>query len=201
MLTVKRSATCSTRGGSQGTYITFASAMRIRQPALALKPRGDVTRNPKQGYQWPQNRTCVCVRQKYLKKKKKKSEKAYNRSVLIICHLSKVPGCHVDVRQTWGISQSLNKCSPYLLTAKYHRIKYPNKCRFTINSMIVGTYKQINVYTIDLYIYGLINHIRLRNSSTFCNSDRIDLYGSAKNSNATSLDLYYSSNCMFLLGV
>ena len=68
MLTVKRSATCSTRGGSQGTYITFASAMRIRQPALALKPRGDVTRNPKQGYQWPQNRTCVCVRQKYLKK-------------------------------------------------------------------------------------------------------------------------------------
>ena len=71
MLTIKRLATCSTRDGSQGTYITFASAMRIRQPTLALKPRGDVTRNPKQGYQWPQNRTCVCVRQKYLKKKKK----------------------------------------------------------------------------------------------------------------------------------
>ena len=47
-----------------------ASAMRIRQPTLALKPRGDVTRNPKQGYQWPQNRTIV--RQKYFKKKKKK---------------------------------------------------------------------------------------------------------------------------------
>ena len=75
MITVKRSATCSTRGGSQGTYIMFASAMRLRQPALALKPRGDVTRNPKQGYQWPQNRTCVCVRQKYLKKKKKKKKK------------------------------------------------------------------------------------------------------------------------------
>ena len=75
MLTVKRSATCSTRGGSQGTYITFASAMRIRQPALALKTRGDITRNPKQGYQWPQNRTCVCVRQKYFKKKKKKKKK------------------------------------------------------------------------------------------------------------------------------
>ena len=57
---------CSTRGGSQGTYITFASAMRIRQPTLALKPRGDVTRNPKQG---PQNRTCVHQK---LKKKKKK---------------------------------------------------------------------------------------------------------------------------------
>ena len=60
---------CSTRGRSQGMYIMFASAMRIRQPTLALKPRGDVTRNPKQGYQWPQNRTCVCVRQKYLEKK------------------------------------------------------------------------------------------------------------------------------------
>ena len=61
---------CSTRGGSRGTYITFASAMQIRQPTLALKPRGDVTRNPKQGYQWPQNRTCECVRHKNLKKKK-----------------------------------------------------------------------------------------------------------------------------------
>ena len=58
---------CSTRGGSQETYITFTSAMRIRQPTLALKPRGDVTRNPKQGYQWPQKWTCV--RQKLLKKK------------------------------------------------------------------------------------------------------------------------------------
>ena len=46
----------------------FTSAMRIRQPTLALKPRGDVTRNPKQGYQWPQKWTCV--RQKVRKKKK-----------------------------------------------------------------------------------------------------------------------------------
>ena len=36
---------------TQVTYITFASAMWIRQPTLALKPRGDVSRNPKQGYQ------------------------------------------------------------------------------------------------------------------------------------------------------
>ena len=50
---------CSTRGESWGMYITFASAMRIRQPTLALKPRGDITRNPKQGYQWPQKWTCV----------------------------------------------------------------------------------------------------------------------------------------------
>ena len=63
MLTVKRSAMCSTRGGSQGMYIMFASAMQIRQPTLALKTRGDITRNPKQEYQWPPKRTIV--RQKY----------------------------------------------------------------------------------------------------------------------------------------
>ena len=45
---------CSTRGGSQGMYTTFASAKaNMAKPTLALKPRGDVTRNPKQGYQWP----------------------------------------------------------------------------------------------------------------------------------------------------
>ena len=44
---------CSTRSGLQGMYIMFASAMRIRQPTLTLKPRGDVTANPKQGHQWP----------------------------------------------------------------------------------------------------------------------------------------------------
>ena len=36
------------------------------EPTLALNPRGDVTRNPKQGYQWPQKR--MCVRQKLFKK-------------------------------------------------------------------------------------------------------------------------------------
>ena len=29
------------------------------EPTLALSPRGDITRNPKQGYQWPQKLTCV----------------------------------------------------------------------------------------------------------------------------------------------
>ena len=37
------------------------------EPTLALKPRRDVTRNPKQGCQWPQKR--ICVRQKLFKKK------------------------------------------------------------------------------------------------------------------------------------
>ena len=35
------------------------------EPSLVLKPRGDITRNPKQGYRWPQNRTYG-VRQKRL---------------------------------------------------------------------------------------------------------------------------------------
>ena len=44
---------CSTRGGSQGMYITFASAKQVNkaESTLALKTRGDITRNPKQEYQ------------------------------------------------------------------------------------------------------------------------------------------------------
>ena len=44
------------------------------EPTLALNPRGDVTRNPKQWYQWPQKRTYVCQK---LSKKKKKKKKRY----------------------------------------------------------------------------------------------------------------------------
>ena len=51
---------CSARGGSQGMFITFTSIKANKaEPTAVLKPRGDVTRNLKQGYQWPQNRTCV----------------------------------------------------------------------------------------------------------------------------------------------
>ena len=61
----------NTWDGSQGMYITFASTkVNKAEPTLALKPRGDITRNPKQGYHWPQNRTCVCVRQTYCFKKR-----------------------------------------------------------------------------------------------------------------------------------
>ena len=43
---------CSTRGGSQKRHITFTSAkVNKAEHTLALQPRGDVTRNPKQGYQ------------------------------------------------------------------------------------------------------------------------------------------------------
>ena len=73
---------CSTRGKSWGLYITFTSAKIANkaEPTLALKPRGDVTRNPKQGYQWPQNghvsaknfkkKSYKCVFVCQLKKKK-----------------------------------------------------------------------------------------------------------------------------------
>ena len=59
---------CSTRGGSRGMYITFASAKNAikAEPTVALKPGGDVTRNPKQGYSGLKKRTCV--RQKLKKK-------------------------------------------------------------------------------------------------------------------------------------
>ena len=48
--------------------------MRIRLPTLALKLTGDITRSPKQGYQWPHKRTCVhqfiFLKKKTFKKKK-----------------------------------------------------------------------------------------------------------------------------------
>ena len=57
---------CSAKGEFQGMYITFASTKANKaEPTMALKPREDVTRNLKQGYQWPQNRTYVYVRQKH----------------------------------------------------------------------------------------------------------------------------------------
>ena len=39
------------------------------EPTLALKPRGDITRSPKQGYQWPQNGHVS--NKNFLKKKQK----------------------------------------------------------------------------------------------------------------------------------
>ena len=57
------------------TYITYLppQSSNKAEPTLALKPRGDVTRSPKQGYQWPQKWTCV--QQKFFKKKNNKTSK------------------------------------------------------------------------------------------------------------------------------
>ena len=59
---------CSIRDGSQGNvhYICVRKKVYKAEPTLALKPRGDVTRNLKQGYHWPPKRTRV--RQKLFKK-------------------------------------------------------------------------------------------------------------------------------------
>ena len=41
------------------------------ESTLALEPREDFIRNPKQGYQWPQKRTCVSAEKLFKKKEKK----------------------------------------------------------------------------------------------------------------------------------
>ena len=45
------------------------------EPTLALKPRGDVTRSPKQGYQRPHKWTCV--QQKFFKRKRYKKRDCF----------------------------------------------------------------------------------------------------------------------------
>ena len=45
----------TSKGESLGTYIScmpLPSANKA-EPTMALKPRGDINRSPKQGYQWP----------------------------------------------------------------------------------------------------------------------------------------------------
>ena len=60
-----------TRGESQGTCnVTRMPLLSLNkaEPTLALKPRGDVTRSLKQGYQWPHKKDSGPP--KILKKKK-----------------------------------------------------------------------------------------------------------------------------------
>ena len=72
-------------------YITFPFAKQANkgEPTLALKSRGDITRNPKQGYQWPQNRTCERVRQKTYMRGETRSTTVY--MCQFICQLM-LPG-------------------------------------------------------------------------------------------------------------
>ena len=105
---------CSTRGGSQGMYITFASAKANNaKPTLALKPRGDITRNSKQEYQWPKNRTHVCVRQTTLKE-----NKTIHTCFFYKCQMTKRLKFHTvcSVRKTPKIKalQPLSNISPVL---------------------------------------------------------------------------------------
>ena len=66
MLSIKRLATCTTRGGSQEEmYITFASTMWIRQnPLWIWNPEETSPEIQNRGTSGPQIRTCECVQQK-----------------------------------------------------------------------------------------------------------------------------------------
>ena len=52
------------------------------EPTLALKPRGDVSRSPKQGYQWPHK--WACVQQKFKKKKSNQHQQTRKISSTVI---------------------------------------------------------------------------------------------------------------------
>ena len=54
------------------TSHTPLPSMTKAEPTLALKSRGDVTRSPKEGYQWPHKWTCF---QQFFFKKTKKTKK------------------------------------------------------------------------------------------------------------------------------
>ena len=65
MLAVKRLAGVAPEVDLGECTLHFASAKQVNkaaEPTLALKPIGDVTRNSKEEYQWPQNRTHVSAK-------------------------------------------------------------------------------------------------------------------------------------------
>ena len=84
MLSVKRSATCSTRGGSQEMYITFASAMRIRQNPLWLwNPEETSPEIQNRGTSGPKIGHVNVSDKKTLKKKKKRVEGILTETFLL----------------------------------------------------------------------------------------------------------------------
>ena len=59
---------CTTRIESQEAYNTYASAkVKTSLPTVALKPKGDVTRNLKQGHHCPHKGLCPPTIKKILK--------------------------------------------------------------------------------------------------------------------------------------
>ena len=65
ILATKRLAGVTTRGESKG-MCNICMLLPSMNMALALKPKGDITRSPKQGYLWSQKRTYAL---QFLKKK------------------------------------------------------------------------------------------------------------------------------------
>ena len=81
MLAIKRSESVALEVDLTTAHYVCILKLKKVEPTLALNPRGGVTRNPKQGYQWHHNRTCVRVHQNIYKKKKKKRK--INHDVLL----------------------------------------------------------------------------------------------------------------------
>ena len=65
MPSAKRSASVAPEmdlGECRSTLHSPLQKANKAEPTLALNPRRDVTRNPKQGCQWPHKRTCVSAK-------------------------------------------------------------------------------------------------------------------------------------------
>ena len=61
MLAVKMSAGVTPEVNFRNVHYVYLCQVQIRLPTLALKPRGDITRSPKQGYQWTHKKDiCQC---------------------------------------------------------------------------------------------------------------------------------------------
>ena len=73
-LATKRSARCHTRGESVVSIVHIRWSMQVRGSILVLKPRADVTRSPKQVYQWPHNRTDVLCKKDWCPLKKENTK-------------------------------------------------------------------------------------------------------------------------------
>ena len=58
---------CRTRGESEESVVRRQGSTQARESTLALKPKADVTRSPKQGYQWPHEKD-LCPPKIFLKK-------------------------------------------------------------------------------------------------------------------------------------
>ena len=67
--TISGKGKCHTRGESEESVVRRRGSTQARESTLALKPRDDVTRSPKQGYQWPHKKDSCPT--KNLKKEKK----------------------------------------------------------------------------------------------------------------------------------
>ena len=59
MLAAKRSVGVTPEMNLREHVTCMPSPMLIRLPTLALKPRGDVTRSPKQEYKWPHKKGLI----------------------------------------------------------------------------------------------------------------------------------------------